>query len=95
MPTGKSADLSLFLDILKTLERINVPYMIIGAFAGTFYIIDTERGEKADLIPLNGTLEHWNIALLLKDASDKQLKCLAKIHLMFGAQNQTISYTES
>jgi len=37
VPTGKSADLSLFLDILKTLERINAPYMIIGAFAGTFY----------------------------------------------------------
>lgn len=106
MPTGKGADLSLFLNILQTLERINAPYMIIGAFAGTFYginrvtfdidivvdlseehiqelsnsyplprfyadpemirnsinmgimfnIIDTERGEKADLVPLNGTL---------------------------------------
>ena len=108
MSTGKSADLSLFLNILQTLERINAPYMIIGAFAGTFYginrvtydidivgdlseehiqtssdsyplprfyadpemirksinmgimfnIIDTERGEKADLVPLNGTLEY-------------------------------------
>ena len=108
MPTGKSADLSLFLDILQTLERIDAPYMIIGAFAGTFYgvnrvtydidivvdlseghiqalsdsyplprfyadpemirnsismgimfnIIDTERGEKADLVPLGGTLEY-------------------------------------
>ena len=95
-------DLSLFLDILKTLERIDAPYMIIGAFAGTVYgitrvtydidmivdlceeyvealaaayplpryyadpemmhssiemgvmfnIIDTSRGEKADLMPL-------------------------------------------
>jgi hypothetical protein len=108
VPTGKNVDLSLFLNILQTLERINVPYMIIGAFAGTFYginrvtydidivvdlseehvqtlsdsyplprfyadpemirnsinmgimfnIIDTERGEKADLVPLNGTLEY-------------------------------------
>jgi len=108
MPTDKSADLSLFLNILKTFERLNAPYMIIGAFAGTFYginrvtydidivvdlseehiqalsdsyplprfyadpemirnsinmgimfnIIDTDRGEKADLVPLNGTLEY-------------------------------------
>ncbi len=40
MPTGKRADLSLFLNILQTLERINAPYMIIGAFAGTFYGIN-------------------------------------------------------
>jgi hypothetical protein len=108
MPAGKKADLSLFLDILKTLEHMNAPYMIIGAFAGTFYginrvtydidivvdlsedhiqalsdsyplpryyadpemirnsinmgimfnIIDAERGEKADLVPLTGTLEY-------------------------------------
>jgi len=95
-------DLSLFLDILHTLENINAPYMIIGAFAATVYgitrttydidivveltgehittlaaaypppryyadaqqmrdsirmgimfnIIDTSRGEKADLVPL-------------------------------------------
>jgi hypothetical protein len=95
-------DLSLFLDILQTLEGIGAPYMIIGAFAATVYgitrttydidivvaldeahiaalvaaypppryyadpqqmresirlgimfnIIDTSRGEKADLLPL-------------------------------------------
>ena len=95
-------DLSLFLDILHTLEAIGAPYMIIGAFAATQYgttrvtydidivvrldeehiqalaaaypppryyadplqmrdstrmgimfnIIDTTRGEKADLVPL-------------------------------------------
>lgn len=95
-------DLSLFLDILQTLEAIGAPYMVIGAFAGVVYgvtrttydidvvvdlneehiqalaavypppryyadpvqmrdsirmgimfnIIDTTRGEKADLIPL-------------------------------------------
>ena len=95
-------DLSLFLDILQTLEAIGAPYMIIGAFAGAVYgvtritydidivvdlneehiealaavypppryyadplqmrdsirmgimfnIIDTTRGEKADLVPL-------------------------------------------
>jgi hypothetical protein len=30
-------DLSLFLDILRTLEAAGVPYMIIGAFAATVY----------------------------------------------------------
>ncbi len=30
-------DLSLFLDILQTLEAIGTPYMIIGAFAATVY----------------------------------------------------------
>ncbi|MBN1312032.1 MAG: nucleotidyl transferase AbiEii/AbiGii toxin family protein [Anaerolineae bacterium] len=102
MPDKGQPDLSLFLNILKTLERIDAPYMIIGAFAGTVYgitrvtydidmivdlreehiealaaayslpryyadpemmrssiemgvmfnIIDTSRGEKADLVPL-------------------------------------------
>jgi hypothetical protein len=105
MPVKGQPDLSLFLDILKTLERIGAPYMIIGAFAGTVYgitrvtydidmivdlreehidalvaayplpryyadpemmrhsiqmgimfnIIDTNRGEKADLVPLTPT----------------------------------------
>jgi hypothetical protein len=100
--TERPADLSLFHDILATLEAIGAPYMIIGAFAATLYgttrvtydidivvdlddahvkalatafpppryyadpvqmsesilqgimfnIIDTSRGEKADLIPL-------------------------------------------
>ena len=108
MPAEQKPDLSLFLDILKTLERLNAPYMIIGAFAGTVYgitrvtydidivvdladehvdalseayplprfyadpemirnsirmgimfnIIDTNRGEKADLVPLSGTLDY-------------------------------------
>lgn len=98
----RQPDLSLFLDILQTLEAIGAPYMIIGAFAATVYgltratydidivvelseahtealaaayppprfyadphqmresirlgimfnIIDTSRGEKADLVPL-------------------------------------------
>ncbi len=108
MSDERKPDLSLFVDILKTLESINAPYMIIGAFAGTVYginrvtfdidivvdwsevhiqglsnayplpryyadpemirnsiemgimfnIIDTERGEKADLVPLSGTLDY-------------------------------------
>ena len=37
MPVEKGPDLSLFLDILKTLEKIHAPYMVIGAFAGTVY----------------------------------------------------------
>lgn len=102
MPKARTPDLSLFLDILQTLESIGAPYMIIGAFAATVYgitrttydidivvelseehiaalaaaypppryyadpeqmresielgimfnIIDTSRGEKADLVPL-------------------------------------------
>jgi hypothetical protein len=102
VPNQRPADLSLFVDILHTLEAIEAPYMIIGAFAATVYgitrvtydidivvdleerhiealaaayplpryyadpvqmrdsiqmgimfnIIDTERGEKADLVPL-------------------------------------------
>jgi len=102
VPNERPPDLSLFLDILHTLEDIGAPYMIIGAFAaiqyGTtrvtydidivvdlseehiealtvaypppryyadpvqmrdsirlgimFNIIDTSRGEKADLVPL-------------------------------------------
>ncbi len=102
MPNKHPPDLSLFLGILRTLETINAPYMIIGAFAATVYgitrttfdidivvelteehiealaaafpppryyadtqqmrdsirmgimfnIIDSSRGEKADLVPL-------------------------------------------
>ncbi len=40
MPDDRRLDLSLFVDILKTLEGINAPYMIIGAFAGTIYGIN-------------------------------------------------------
>lgn len=108
MSEPRSPDLSLFYDILLTLERINAPYMIIGAFVGTVYgltrvtydvymivnlveehvqvlaeayplprycadpemirnsirigimfnIIDSSRGEKADLIPLTMTSEY-------------------------------------
>jgi len=35
--TEDRPDLSLFLDILHTLERIGAPYMIIGGFAATMY----------------------------------------------------------
>ncbi|HEY63448.1 MAG TPA: hypothetical protein G4O02_02645 [Caldilineae bacterium] len=102
MPTKREPDLSLFIDILHTLEAIKAPYAIIGAFAATVYgitrttfdidivvdlseehilalayhypspryyadpeqmrtsirlgimfnIIDTSRGEKADLLPV-------------------------------------------
>ena len=103
MANERSPDLSLFLDILRTLEAIDAPYMIIGAFAASVYgvtrvtydidivvnlqeqhiealckaypspryyadpmqmrdsiqrgimfnIIDSTRGEKADLVPLS------------------------------------------
>jgi len=37
VPNADRPDLSLFLDILRTLERIGAPYMIIGGFAATMY----------------------------------------------------------
>ncbi len=37
MPSEDKPDLTLFLDILQTLERINAPYMVIGGFAATLY----------------------------------------------------------
>ena len=37
MSNEGTPDLSLFLDILCTLERIGAPYMIIGGFAATMY----------------------------------------------------------
>jgi uncharacterized protein (DUF1330 family) len=37
VPNEDKPDLSLFLDILRTLERIGAPYMIIGGFAATMY----------------------------------------------------------
>jgi hypothetical protein len=108
VPAERKPDFSLFLDILQTLEQIDAPYMVIGAFAATVYgisrvtydidiivdlsekhvnalseayplpryyadpvmirnsidmgimfnIIDTDRGEKADLTPLSGTLDY-------------------------------------
>jgi len=107
MSNKQKPDLGLFLEILQTLERIEAPYMMIGAFAGIVYgitrvtydidivvdlteqhiqalassylppryyadaemmrnsielgilfnIIDTNRGEKADLVPLTSAYE--------------------------------------
>jgi hypothetical protein len=37
VPKERTPDLSLFLDILHTLEAIGAPYMIIGAFAAAVY----------------------------------------------------------
>ena len=37
MPNEGKPDLTLFLDIVHTLERIKAPYMIIGGFAATMY----------------------------------------------------------
>lgn len=108
MPNAGAPDLSLFFDILHTLENINAPYMIIGAFAATLYgstrvtydidivadlnedhiqalvtafpspryyadpdqmrdsiakgmmfnIIDSNRGEKADVVPLTMAIHY-------------------------------------
>lgn len=40
MSSKPRPDLSLFVDILHTLEEIGSPYVIIGAFAGTVYGIN-------------------------------------------------------
>lgn len=119
MPSEEQPDLSLFLDILKTLEKIDVPYMIIGAFAGIVYgvtrvtydidivvdlqpgqiealsaayplpryyadpvmiynsvkmgimfnIIDSSRGEKADLVPLTPTSDYFDESLIDQGAT--------------------------
>jgi hypothetical protein len=37
VPNERPPDLSLFLDILRTLEAITAPYMVIGAFAAAVY----------------------------------------------------------
>ena len=37
MPNERPPDLSLFLDVLRVLEDIDAPYMVIGAFAATVY----------------------------------------------------------
>jgi hypothetical protein len=37
VPNEDRPDLTLFLDILRTLEQIGAPYMVIGGFAATMY----------------------------------------------------------
>jgi len=37
VPTKRDPDLSLFFDILYILEATDIPYMIIGAYAGIIY----------------------------------------------------------
>jgi hypothetical protein len=37
VPNEDRPDLTLFLDILRTLEEIGAPYMVIGGFAATMY----------------------------------------------------------
>jgi hypothetical protein len=46
---GRDPDLSLFLDILQTLEAIDAPYMIIGAFAGAVYGV-TRTTHDVDIV---------------------------------------------
>jgi hypothetical protein len=57
-----SPDRGLFLKTLRTLERLNVPYMVVGAFAATLYGLNRSTFDidivvdlaKADLASLAG-----------------------------------------
>jgi hypothetical protein len=49
VPSGRDPDLGLFLDILRTLETIDAPYMMIGAFAGAVYGV-TRTTHDVDIV---------------------------------------------
>jgi hypothetical protein len=54
MPNAERPDLSLFLDILRTLERMGAPYMIIGGFAATMYGITRTTFDIDIVVDLQG-----------------------------------------
>jgi hypothetical protein len=58
VPSTPRPDLSLFVDILQTLEEIGAPYVIIGAFAGTVYGINRTTYDIDIVVDL--TDEHVN-----------------------------------
>ena len=45
----------LYLDVLQTLERLNAPYVIIGAFAGTSYGVTPTTLDVDIVVDLNET----------------------------------------
>ena len=53
MPSEDKPDLTLFLDILQTLERISAPYMVIGGFAATLYGITHATYDIDIVVDLN------------------------------------------
>lgn len=53
MPNADRPDLTLFLDIVHTLERIGAPYMIIGGFAATMYGITRTTFDIDIVVDLN------------------------------------------
>ena len=62
MPTEQSPDLSLFLGILQTLEAMDAPYMIIGAFAGAVYGVTRATYDIDIVVDLNETHIHALVA---------------------------------
>ena len=133
------ADLSLYFDIIKTFEDLNVPYVIIGAYAaavfGTtrvtydidiivdlnehhveaiaerypvpryyadpdqmrdsirlgimFNIIDTERGQKVDLVPLT---MNPNYKSALKNRQRQTFEDAEGIYLKHGVHHLKILF---
>ena len=49
----RDPDLSLFFDILRTLETAGIPYMIIGAYAGTMYGVSRVTYDIDIVVELN------------------------------------------
>lgn len=42
--------LQLYFDVLQTLERLQAPYVIIGAFAGASYGVTRKRALRPGLL---------------------------------------------
>ncbi len=139
MSSERTPDLTLFLDILRTLEAVGAPYVIIGAFAAAMYgstratydidivvdlhekhidelasaypppryyadpiqmrdairlgsmfnIIDTTRGEKADLIPLR-TSPWYRHALRRRVRQRLDLSGREPMHIWFARADDVI-----
>lgn len=53
MPKTSDPDLSLFLDILRQLEILEIPYVIIGGFAAALYGITRATYDIDILVDLN------------------------------------------
>jgi hypothetical protein len=55
VPNESVPSLSLFLDIVKKLESLNIPYVIIGGFAATIYGISRSTHDIDIIVDLDAT----------------------------------------